>query len=85
MTYLYPKDLKATAKLWLWSLRDCGLLCMALVLSVVMLVYLHSVLPMAMTLCYAFLTIRLEDTTVLDFLRWAVRYFLTTQQTYFWR
>ena len=24
MTYLYPQNLKATANLWLWSLRDCG-------------------------------------------------------------
>ena len=31
------------------------------------------------------LTIRRDDTTILDFLCWAVRYFLTTQQLFFWR
>ena len=29
-TYLYPKNLKATANLWLWSLRDFAIICIAL-------------------------------------------------------
>ena len=33
---------------------------------------------------YAFLPIRLEDTSILDFLRYAIRYFLLGQQTYAW-
>lgn len=33
---------------------------------------------------YAFLSIRLEDTSILDFLRYAIRYFLLGQQTYAW-
>ena len=40
--------------------------------------------PAAMTLCFGFLTIRLEDVTVLDFLRWAGQYFLFSQQYYEW-
>ena len=35
-TYLYPKNLKATANLWLWSLRDFAIICIALLLSVLM-------------------------------------------------
>ena len=31
-----------------------------------------------------FLSIRLEDTTILDFIRYAVKYFISTQQIYFW-
>lgn len=30
------------------------------------------------------LSIRLEDTTILDFIRYAVKYFISTQQIYFW-
>ena len=36
------------------------------------------------TAAYAFLSIRLEDTSILDFLRYAIRYFLLGQQTYAW-
>ena len=32
----------------------------------------------------AFLSIRMEDTSILDFLRYAARYFILGQQTYAW-
>ena len=37
-TYLYPQNLKATANLWLWGLRDFAILCIATLLSVLALV-----------------------------------------------
>ena len=40
------------------------------------LVQLRIVIPAAATLCYGFLTIRLDDTTILDFMKYAVRYFM---------
>lgn len=83
--YLYPQNLKATANLWLWSLRDFAILSVAALLSIVILVELNILIPAAMSLCYGFLTIRMDDTTILDFIRYAVRYFLTTQQYYEWR
>ena len=83
--YIYPQNLKATASLWLWRMRDFAILCIAALLSAVALVQLGWLLPAALTLCFGFLTIRRDDTTILDFLRWAVRYFLTTQQLFFWR
>ncbi|MCI9126166.1 MAG: hypothetical protein HFG28_03080 [Eubacterium sp.] len=85
ITYLYPQNLKATANLWLWGLRDFVILCVAALISVLALVHLKIFLPVAMTLCFGFLSIRLEDTTVLDFIRYAVRYFISTQQNYDWR
>ncbi len=83
-TYLYPKNLKATANLWLWSLRDFAIICIALLLSVLMFAQTQSFLPLVVTLCFGFLTIRLEDTTVLDFIRYAVKYFISTQQEFIW-
>lgn len=83
--YLYPQNLKATANLWLWSLRDFAVLGIAALLSIVILVQLCWMLPAAITLCYAFLTIRTDDTTILDFIRYAGRFFITTQQYYEWR
>ena len=84
-TYIYPQNLKATARAWLWGLRDFTILCIALLLSLVVLVQLRIALPAAGTLCFGFLTIRLEDTTILDFLRCCLRYFLSTQQEFFCR
>lgn len=83
--YLYPQNLKATANLWLWGLRDFVILCIAALISVTMLVYLRVMTPAAVTLCFGFLTIRLDDTTVLDFIRYAVHYFISTQQEFYWR
>lgn len=84
-TYLYPQNLKATANLWFWGLRDFVILIIAALLSVVALVQLRIVIPAAVTLCFGFLTIRMEDTTVLDYIRYAVRYFISTQQIFDWR
>lgn len=84
-TYLYPQNLKATANLWLWGLRDFSILCIATLLSVFALVKLGMVAPAAATLCFGFLTIRMDDVTVLDFLHYATRYFLSTQQYYEWK
>lgn len=85
ITYLYPQNLKATANLWLWGLRDFAILCMSALVSIVILVQFRFFIPAALTLCFGFLTIRLDDTTVLDYIQYAVRYFISTQQYFEWR
>ncbi len=85
ITYLYPQDLKAKATLWLWGLRDFTVLCVAVLVSAVALVNSGILFPAALSLCYGFLTIRADDTTILDYIRNAARYFLTTQQYFEWR
>lgn len=59
--YIYPQNLKATANMWLWSLRDFAIMGVAALLSIVILVELHLMLPAAATLCYGFLTIRISN------------------------
>lgn len=83
--YIYPQNLKAKANLWLWSLRDFVILSVAVLISVVLLVHSGMLLPAALSMCFAVLTIRADDTTVLDYLGYAVRYFITTQQSFEWR
>lgn len=39
--YIYPQNLKATANMWLWSLRDFAILGVAALISIVILVELH--------------------------------------------
>ena len=83
--YLYPQNLKATANLWLWSLKDFMIMGIAALLSIILLVNTGFAIPAAVTLCYGFLTIRMDETTILDFIRYAVKYFISTQQYYEWR
>lgn len=83
--YLYPQNLKATANIWLWSLRDFAIIGISALFAVVIMVQFRFLIPAAGVLCYGFLTIRMEDTTILDFVKQAVRYFITTQQYYEWR
>ena len=83
--YIYPQNLKAEAKLWLWSLRDVAILGIALILSILALSQIKFYLPLAVTLVFAFLTIRLDDQTVLDFISRGFRYFVSAQQYYEWR
>lgn len=39
--YIYPQNLKATANMWLWSLRDFAIMGVAALISIVILVELH--------------------------------------------
>lgn len=84
-TYLYPQNLKATANLWLWSLRDFSILCVGMLLSVLAMTQVGLLLPFALTVAFAFLSIRLEDLTVLDYIRFAGRFLISTQQEFYWK
>ena len=82
--FLYPEHLKAKATLWLWTLRDIGVLTGALVLSALVLARLGTGLPLVLTALYAFLSIRVEEASILDFLCRAANFLLLRQQRYEW-
>lgn len=84
-TYIYPQNLKAKPHLWLWGLRDFVILALCVLLSLVLLMHSGQMLPLAVTLCFAFMTIRMDDTTVMDYLGYATRHFITSQKIYEWR
>ena len=84
-TYIYPHNLKSQAKLWFWNLRDIAIIGAALLISILALSTIHLVLPMALTLLYMFLSIRLEDVCVLDYISCGVKYFLLSQQYFEWK
>lgn len=84
MMYIYPDNLKAKAALWLWQLRDVAVLGIGLLLSVFALAQLRTLIPFAITAVYGFLSIRFSDTSILDFIRYAVAFFITKQQYYEW-
>ena len=84
-TYYYPYDLKSQAKLWLWNLRDVAIIGAALLISILALTQVRFFLPLALTLVYMFLSIRLENACVLDYIRCGVKYFLLSQQYFEWK
>lgn len=83
--YIYPQNLKAQPKLWLWKLRDIALLGIALLISIFAVATVKLVLPLALTLVYAFLTIQLDDVSIMDFIKRAVKFFISPQQNYVWK
>lgn len=82
--YIYPDNLKSKATLWLWQLRDIGIIGVGLLISVFALVQLWLLSPIVITALYTFLTIRFDDISILDFIKYACAYFLTKQQIYQW-
>lgn len=83
--YIYPQNLKATSNIWMWSLRDFVILIICALLSVLTIVKGGTLLPSVATLMFAFLSMRFDDVTVIDFIRTATKYFITSQQYYEWR
>lgn len=83
--YIYPQNLKETPKLWLWGLKEITIGGVALLISIVSLTQIGWILPLVGTLVYAFLTIKLDDTSILDFMGRAARFFLFGQQFYVWK
>ena len=84
-TYYYPYNLKSQAKLWLWNLRDIVIIGVALLLSILAMTQIKFYIPIALTLVYMFLSVRLEDVCVLDYIRCGVKYFLLSQQYFEWK
>ena len=82
--YIYPDNLKSKATLWLWQLKDIGITGVCAVGSILALTQAGFYLPILLTAVYAFLTIRFEDTSILDFMNCACRFFFRKQR-YDWR
>ncbi len=82
--YIYPEDLRAKAKLWLWELRDVAVTGIALLFSVLALANSGGTLLLVLAVSYAFLSIRVEGASILDFLRCAVCFLFLHQQYYEW-
>lgn len=82
--YIYPDNLTSRAVLWLWELRDVAVIGIGCVASVFLLAQFGLLLPIVATAVYAFLSIRVEEASILDFLRYALRFFLLRQQDYRW-
>ena len=55
--YIYPDNLKSKAMLWLWELRDIGIIGVGLLISVLALTQTGIALPLVLTAVCGFLSI----------------------------
>jgi len=74
--------MKAEASMWLWTMRDFTVVAAAALISALVFAATKLPMPLAVAGVYAFLTIRFEDVCILDFLGWAIQYFITAQQRF---
>ena len=58
--FIFPSNLKAKPKLWLWELRDVTILGISLVLSVLAVTQGIGMAPLMVTVLFGFLSIRVE-------------------------
>lgn len=83
--YIYPQNMRTQVKLWFWTLKDIIILGVALTVSVISWAKLNFIVPAALTVLYGFLTIRMDEYSILDFIKRAWRYFVSTQQYFEWK
>ncbi len=82
--FIYPDNLRAKAKLWLWELKDIAVIGIGFLFSVLALTQGAGMFLLVLTVLYAFLSIRMEGASILDFLRCAVCFLFLHQQYYEW-
>lgn len=82
--FYYPKNLKASAMIWYWAVRDFVILGVLIFAAVVLGALIHSLYTFCIPMVWAVLSIRMDDSTIWDALRNACRFVLTGQQTFYW-
>lgn len=83
--YIYPDNLTGRATLWLWALPDVMIIGVGALISVFALAQLNFMVPIILTATYAFLSIRFDDTCILDFLKYASAFLIRKPQTFHWK
>lgn len=83
--YIYPDNLKAAPTLFLWRLKDLAVIGIGALISIFAMAQMGFSILLAVTLAYAFPAIRFDDTSILDFIKYAARYFFVEQQEFRWR
>lgn len=82
--YIYPDNLKAKARLWMWTLRDMCIIGIGLLLSILILSQTGITFPLAVVCAYAFLSIQLDDVSIRDYIVWVWKFLISNQQYYQW-
>lgn len=85
MEYIYPENLKSKATLGPWELRDIAIIGCSLIFGIFVFARTKLMLFMIASAVYAFMTVRVEDMSVKDFIAYASAFFITGEQHFEWR
>jgi len=83
--YIYPENLKTKATLGLWELKDIVIIGVSFVFGVFVFAQTKMMLFMLISGVYAFLTVRVDEISIKDFLVYATKFFISRQQYFEWR
>ncbi len=82
--YMYPKDLRSKPKFIMWEFKDMIISTLMLLISVFIFSKTNTTFFIAVTGVYMFLTVNIEDMSVRNYIIYAFRFLISTQQKYFW-
>lgn len=82
--YLYPNNLKAKPKLWLWQLKELVIIGITTLIAVLFYSQFNNIYPLVGSAVYALLSLRLDDMSMLDFIIHSCHFFIFSSQTYTW-
>lgn len=82
--YLYPNNLKGKPILWFWYMKDIVLIGITTLISVFIFIQFGFPHLLVISSLYAILTLRLGDTSILDFLLHSIAFFITQPQEFHW-
>ena len=79
MEYIYPENLKVTATVWLWAIKDLVILMVLAMIALPILIHLHSTLGVVVAVVFGTVTARLGSRSIGDYLMIVVKYLTLTQ------
>ena len=82
--YIYPKNLKMSAKLLLWRLKDGVTALILALIGIIIFGLTRNIFFLGVVVVYGVLTIDLGSIRIYDYNKSSVRFF-AGQRIYFWR
>lgn len=82
--YIYPKNLKMSAKLLLWRLKDGVTALILALIGIIIFGLTRNIFFLGVVVVYGVLTIDLGNIRIHDYIKSSVRFF-AGQRIYFWR
>ncbi len=82
--FMYPKDLRSKAKFIIWEFKDIIVATLMLLFSVFIFTKTGVILFISITGVYIFLTANIEDMSVRNYIIYAFRFLISSQQKFLW-
>lgn len=83
--FLYPNNLKSKPQLWLWELKDLVIIGVITLIAVFIYSITENLYMLVVSATYAILTIKFDDLSIMDFIRFSSHFFILSTQKYTWK